>query len=378
MTVNYQVRLKDHNGSVVAIFVDWKVLTFNHEVNTVSTANFSIDGEDDRISLFLPDYQLEVWRADKDIGLDWYIEWEGFCRTKSLKYDSDGQATFTVYASSYLSLLKRRYILYYAGTPFTSKSGIGETVIKSFVSQNCTSIASTAMGRISNGIIPGFSVEPDYNRGYAWEGERTFKNLLTVVDDIALKTNLYYDVIGYGDALFQFLTYYEQRGENRTIDGVSTITGLNSYGNVPIVFSQEFGNMGSPLLTDDRGNEINMVAVLGQGQGTDRQVICRSNNDAIAESPWNIIESTKSATSQSTVSALNDVGDAFLEENQPQKKLDFNVLQLKSLYYGKDYTWGDRITAAFSGSNFNKLIIGSSITVSAGQIENININFGDV
>jgi len=378
MTVNYQVRLKDHNGTVAAIFVDWKVLTFNHEVNTVSTANLSINGEDDRISLFLPDYQIEVWRADKDIGLDWYIEWEGLCRTTTLKYDDDGQATFTAYASSYLSLLKRRHIMYYAGTTFTSKSGIGETVMKSFVIQNCTSIASTGLGRIGNGEFPGFSVEPDYHRGTTWEGERSFKNLLTVVDDIALKTGIYYDVIGYGDALFQFMAYDEQRGENRTTDGVSAITGLNSYGNVPVVFSQEFGNMGNPLLTKDRGNEINRVFVLGQGQGTDRQVIFRSNNDAIVESPWNLIESTKSATSQSTVSALNDVGDAVLEENQPQKKLDFDMLQLKSLYYGKDYTWGDRITASFSGENFNKLIVGANITVSARDMENINIKFGDV
>ena len=137
--------------------------------------------------------------------------------------------------------------------------------------------------------------------------------------------------------------------------------------------------MAVPTLTKSRSKSINAVYSLGQGEADERKVRLRES-DTVNDSPWNRIEMTKSVSQgDNDDAALDDAADELLEKKKEQTTLKFQALQLPATYYGKDYTWGDRVTAQFKDDELDKKIISSSITVSAEvDGEKIDIKFADV
>ena len=76
MSARYKVHLKDQTGTLVAIFDDFTNLEINKRLNSISTYNFQFQGNDDRISLFEIDGQVEIWRSDPINDIAWYLEFE--------------------------------------------------------------------------------------------------------------------------------------------------------------------------------------------------------------------------------------------------------------------------------------------------------------
>ena len=377
---DYKVRLKNQSGSLVAEFDSWRSLSFSHLINAPGSCRLEIDALDSRADLFELDGQIEVWRRNLDVGLDWYIEWEGFHRTGNDLVQQDNRQSFVSYSAGYLDLLRRRHIMYLAGTSQSAKSGVGETVIKSYVDQNAGLAALIANGRLGNidGNFSGLTIETDQGFGDSWEGARAFKNLLTTIADIAIETNVDVELVGTGAATYQFKVHDKQIGLDRTTVGLTT-SGLNAAGNVPVIFSLAFGNMAMPLLSINRSTEANAIFVLGQGEEDNREIVFRQDDIAIADSPWNQIELVKNATQESTTSGLNSVGDEALVEHQKKETINFIALQLESIFYGKDYKWGDLITARYKDLQFNKKIVDVRIVVSKTQEgEQINLEFADI
>ncbi len=377
---SYKVRLKDQSGVLVAEFDDWRSLSFSHIVNSPGACRFEIDALDSRASLFELDGQIEVWRRNLDVGLDWYLEWEGFHRTQNDLVQQNDNESFISYALGYLTLINRRHIMYVAGSDFTDKSGAGETVIKEYVNENAGPAALSANGRLGgvDGDITGLTIEADAGNGTAWEGARAYKNLLTVVNEIAVKTGVDIEVVGVGTVVYEFKVHDGQRGKDRSVVGLDPLTGLNGAGNAPVLFTLGFGNMALPLFSINRSTEVNAVYVLGQGEEANRSVILRQDLAAISDSPINRIEMIRNATQETTLAGLNSVGDEALIENQKLETLRFDVIQIEGTFYGKDYTWGDLITARYRDTEFNKKIVDVRVVVSNTQGgENIAIKFGD-
>lgn len=377
---DYKVRLKDQSGILVAEFDAWRSLSFSHIINSPGACRLEIDALDPRAALFELDGQIEVWRRNLDVGLDWYIEWEGFHRTQNDLTQQNDNESFVSYALGYLSLLNRRHIMYFAGTAQTDKSGAGEAVLKEFVDENAGPSALSANGRLGgvDGTIAGLTIEADQGNGASWEGARAYKNLLTVASEIAVETGVDIEVVGLGVAAYEFRVHDGQRGEDRTVVGLDA-AGLNGAGNAPVIFSRVFGNMAIPLFSVNRSTEINAVYALGQGEESDRTVVLRQDLSAIADSPINRVEMIRNATQESTTAGLNSVGDEALTENQKKETLRFDALQIEGTFYGKDYTWGDLITARYRTSEFNKKIVDVRLVVSNTQGgENITLEFADI
>ncbi len=359
-------------GQMVAEFdqAAWSSLTFTHKVNAPGSCAIEINDEDARARLFELDGQVEVWRRNQTVGLDWYLEWEGFHRTSNrLTRENDNQR-FLSFSAGYLNLLKRRAVMYFSGDAGSNKSGVGETMIKAYVNENAGPGALLSAGRIqeleSDGVTLGLSIEGDAGNGLSWSGGRSFRNLLTVIQNIANATGVAFDVIGIGTQLFEFRVYDGQRGLDRTTAGLDT-AGLNSAGNAPVIFSLGFGNMAVPVLSENRSQEITVSYVLGQGVAEERNIEEVRNLDAIADSPWNRIEDTINASNEATVSGnanLIAVGDEELEENKMKEKLSFSFMQIPSTFYGKDYTWGDVVTNRYEEKEFNQELDEVRVTVS--------------
>ncbi len=375
----YKVRLKNQDGELVAEFDNWRSMSYTHRVNTPGSARFEMDGYDERVAEFSLDGQLEIWRRNLNVELDWYLEWEGFVRTVNDLLQVNAKRSFVAFASGYAHLLKRRIIAYPAGSNGAVKDDFGETVMKRFVYENAGAGATVANGRISNGVFPGLFVEADSAAGINWNGARAYNSLYEECQDIARTTGVDFDIIGIGKALFEFRAYDGQRGIDRTNNGLNTFTGLNAAGNAPVIFSSEFGNMKTPLLSINRSNEVNKVYALGAGVEGDRATVVRTDNDSINVSPWNTLEDTISANEEDSDSGLNTQGDRVLKEKQLKETLSFAAMQLKSMYYGKHYHWGDLITAKYFAVEFDKKIIGVKVTVSKrSKGERIKLEFGDI
>jgi hypothetical protein len=378
--VEYKVRLKDHEGEVVAEFDQdaIKALKYTHMVNSHGSCRVEISGRDERRELFITDYQIEIWRRDLAVRLDWYLEWEGFMRTENDFTLSIDVERFVAWGFGYSHLLARAFVMYPSLSAGASKSGVGETVLKEYVFQNIGAAALVANGRLGDNVKAGLSIQADAGSGLTWEGSRAYKNLLLTLQEIATLTDVDYDVVSVGKALWEFRVYDSQRGEDRTIVGLDPATGRNAVGNVPIVFSLRRGNMAVPALSHNRSEELNAIYTLGQGVEDERIFTLSEDAAAQAISPWNRIEHVRNATQETEEGALEDVGEALLDQRSGVRNtLDFSVLQIPSVYYGKDYTWGDRVTAEYRTEIFNKKITQVVVVVNLEEGEQITIEYGD-
>ncbi len=379
MAISYYIVVKSQAGSKVAILDEWQKLSLSHVVNGLGAFSFAMDGDDSRTALCVVDGQIEIYRQDAAQSIANYLEFEGLIRRVEVGIDKQGLKTFTVKGRGYADLLARRIIAYYAGSAYTDKAAVAETVMKAFVSQNLAAAATTPP-RIADGVLTGFSVQADAAGGSVWTGARAYRNLLEVLQNIANDSGMDFDVVGTGAALFQFRTYAGQRGTDRTITGLVPATGRNGAGNAPVTFNVDSGNMANPVYTDDRLNEVNAVYVLGGGAESARTVAVRSDAARIADSPINRRENARDARNETTTAGLNSRGDAELEKLQRQEKFDFEFVPTDGIQYGRDFAWGDMITAKFDSYQANKKIVRATISVGASgkPDETIDLDFADV
>lgn len=380
MAARYKVHLKDQSGNLVAIIDDFTNLQVSHRLNSISTYNFQIDASDPVVDLFELDGQIEIYRNDSVNGIDWYLEFEGFHRNFTTQTFENGRETYTSYGRCYNDLLNRRIIAYYSGSAYASKSGVGETVMKEYVDENAGP-GATNPPRVFDGVTLGLSIEADAARGDAWAGSKSWQNLLTVCQQIANVSNIDFDIVGTGAQTFEFRVYDEQLGSDRTTDGLDIVTGLNGAGNAPVIFALAKGNMQQPTYSLKRMNEKNAVLVLGEGIADDRETEEREDATAIADSPWNRCETTKDARNYSTVAGYQSVGDNALEEGQAEELFDFVPLQVESTLYGRDYFFGDKITARYKDFERDKKIISVDILVNqegSSNPEKLSIVLGDI
>lgn len=361
----YQVRLYSTAGALLAVFDDWRTLELQRRVGTYDLLTFSIDGADSRVSLFTLDSIVEVWRRVE--GQQWYREAALFHRTPGRQITERGTRIFTCYARGLIDLLRRREILYPANTVFTLKGGPAETVMKQYVEENAGPTALFAEGRAADGALSGFTVEPSVGRGIEWAGQRSWQNLLDVLQEIAAAGNVDYDVVrtdvpGSGAATFEFRCYYPQLGTDRS---------------ATVQFATQFGNMQNPYYTLSRTEEYNRVIALGAGQESARRFIVQESAYTV-DSPWNTIEKTQDARQEDTLSGLLAVAAAALETGQPQEQFTFAAMQAAAYQYGRDYFLGDIVTAAFDDDiSTTKKITGVTMNVSEGR-ENVDLTFSDV
>lgn len=368
MASRREIRLYNTSYQLQRVFDTWRVLTFTKKVN--GWGFHAIDFDDQRQTLaqqFGLDYFIEIWREDPAAGIAPYKEYEGFHRTPQRQLTETGLRIFTSYGRTYTDLLARRAVLYRAGSAGAEKSGPGETVMNYYVWENAGNIATTAAGRLADGVTTGLAIAGSGSGGGPWSGKKAFQNLLDVLVDISNSTGVDFQVVRTGTGpTFEFRTYYPQLGLNRAQGSL-----------FPAVFGVPLANMQAPSYTLSRTEEITAVVVLGQGQDAQRAFLELTSATDLAASPWNRIEKTHDARNESTTAALQNEGLSQLAELGKKESFTFQVLQQSSLVYGRDYDLGDIVTATYGEISRNKKILEVSVSTGEGQ-ESINFVFGDV
>ena len=376
MAGSYQIQLADATGSVVAIIDDYRSLDISKVVNEIGNLTLVMSGFDSKVDLFEIDGQIIVYRRDMAYGIPWYEEWSGFVRKVEFAQQEDGDKSVTINAVTFNHLLKRRIIGYQAGVSQTVKSDAAETVMKEFVIENCGTDALAINGRMRDGLMLGFNVEADGGAGPLWEGQRSYTIILEVLKEINEATGMEFDVIKTGTSLFEFRTYYPQRGYDLTTTSIDVTTGLNAAGNAPVIFNPVMGNVMTMGYIDDRIEEKTVAITAGQGTGEQRNIIITTSAVSL-DSPYNDIEGYDDSRNTEDNSQLGVSGFAFLTENQQKQSFTIKPIQTRTSAYGLNYYWGDTVTAQYGSQiSLNKRIIRSSITVSEGE-ETIELEFAD-
>jgi len=373
---DYKVRLKNQAGVLVAEFDTWLSLYFTHKVNSRGTIRFEINGEDSRSELFVLDGQIEVWRRNPIVDLDWYLEWAGLFRTSNDFIKINDNNNYVAYGFSYLDFAHRGHIMWKSGTAQAFKEMAAETAMKEYVLENIGVLALASAGRRRDHVYPGLTVQASSGAGSTWAGASEDENLMSVLEDIAFFTAygeavIDFDIVANGDAQFEFRTYPGQRGTDHTETG----------GNTPVIFSTTYGNMAVPMLSKNRSSEKTVAFALGRGIESEREVSIEVSAEA-SDSPWNAIETVANASSTTGADQVSQrvaVAKSELRENQFEEALSFQVLQLPSVYYGKHYTWGDKVTANYKGQKFDRKIAEVRVSVSPNaNSEKIDISFSDL
>lgn len=377
IAANYYCILKDTTGTRMHTFDRWINLEYMNEIGGVGYYIFTIDGNDMRKLSFTTDAIFEVWRSIPGLGVPWYKAFEGFHRTPNRKTSSKGQKTFTSMGVGFNDLLYRTDIAYKSGTIMSTKSAPAETVMKAYVQENCGTLATVSNLRQSDGVLPGFTVEADTGAGDVWSGDRSGANLLEVLQEIMNAKHIDFKVVaGPTPATFIFKTFANQLGTDRTNTSIDANSGMNAAGNAPVKMSIEFANIREIEYEANRSAEINVVHVLGKGEGSLRDwatVYSTAKND----SPWNRREVARPSTNQEFMYQLEDYGHTVLAENAMKETFRFNPLQQPSCAFGKHYVTGDRLTVIMEEIVRNKRIMSDKVSI-ANKDETIELNFADV
>lgn len=367
----YKVKLIDRDtGKQKAEFDNWRILYFGDRVNGIGWYQFAIDGLDSRKELFRLDDFVEIWRSDIYSGLNWYRELLGMHRTSVHHIFDNGNTQYSSYGRTANDMLNRRIIAYRTGSGYADKSGPAEEVMKEFVYENAGA-GATSPPRLLDGVISGLTVQGTGTGGDTWSGGRAGENLFALLQNIAESTGVDFLLVPTGYGTWEFRTYPNQLGTDRTYDPQAQ--GNVTPGRAPVVFSVQRANMSDPVLSYNRTEEVNTVFVWGPGEEEDRLVeIVEDDVSAIETSPWNQMEMSVSANGQETSDELIALGWETIFERRPRFDINFNPIQQKSLVYGRDYFLGDRVSAAFPGVKeidvvTNKKIIAVTINISGGD-----------
>ncbi len=354
----YQVKVYSAAGEHLATFVGWERMAFTRKVNDVSEHAIEWCGSQREIAemagWFELDGQVEVLRCDPDVGVDWYVEYEGLHRRQRIWKDDKGWH-FCSSGYSYMHLLARRIVAAYAETSGSDKAGPAETVMKAYVREQ---IGPDAGERSA----PYFSVEANGGRGNYWSGTGMGKNLLNLLQEIAAVGGGDFDVVGTGHPGYEFRWYTGQRGTDRRDS---------------VIFSLELGNMANPVW-EAAGGQANAVLVAGQGEGAERERLWVEDEDAQGLSPWNRIEVFRDARDvpSGDTEALTLRGQELLAQNRGVRSLRFDVQQTLGYRYGAHYFLGDLVTAQFMGVSVARKI--TAVTFQVERAETISVEMSDV
>lgn len=262
---------------------------------------------------------------------------------------------FALTAVGYLALLRMRIVAYPAlvanKTYFSAAKA--ETIMKSLVTANITSAATTANGRIRNGTnwpATVISIAADGAGGSTQEWYCAQENLLETLQKLAATAVGDFDLVKTAANVFEFRFYAGQLGTNRTGS---------------VVFSLGHGNMRDPIYSYNRLNEATAAIVGGQGEASAREFVVRTGTDHAAENDIEVFVPATDVESGNTA-GLDSAGDSMLEERRARETFSFKVLQTPAVRFGSEYFLGDLVTAVnpYTGASLNQKIVGVTLNYS--------------
>lgn len=351
---NFHLDLYDQNGVRKAVLSDALTLNYQVKVNYPGNVTFTLHGDHEMASQILPGWRCDVWRQLPN-GT-WRKEFMSFVEGINWQYTDRPEITYT--GAGLLSILSKRVVAYYANT--TDKTAFqnysSELIAKLLVRDNVGYMATTANGRLLNGVITNFDYESSQNRGVTLNWFCAWENLLTTLQKLAKAGGFDFDVLPFG-AGYRFYWYLGQLGTDRTSS---------------VIFSLERGNMSNPRHNQNVSGAANVAVVGGKGEDSLRQIQVVQGVDY---STLTHSETFLDATDVDTAEALIDRGEGKLAELNVSSKFEFEILQSEYSNWNVDYFLGDlvKVISPRDGSVFVSKIDSAVVSFTESGSETIEI-----
>jgi len=386
MPVLYRVDIENSAGSTVAIFEDFRSLSFTQRISAKGEYQLTLSGFDSRIGEIQDDSIVRIWFQDNTFGIDWLNIFNGIHKTFSDSLSPNGQQIYTSYGPAMEELLEKTWILYPTDSAQANKSGAASSVMLSYVYENVGAGGTASRDYPAQNLV---TLAADPILGGTWSGSKARKNLMATIREIsdftrennaAITDKVDFRVTYLGGFQFQFEV--GQLGIDRTTEGLHIGSGgLNAAGNAPLIFSAQLGNIQSERLSRSRYNEANVVVALGQGYGSDRRVEVATDTDSLAVSGIAQRESVVNSVQSDTAADLVGSAKAKLKELVSKEQFNFNPRRGAQVLY-RDYFLADFVTAQSnrSGVRVNKQLrsISTSVNPDGEEVDEIRMEFEDI
>lgn len=355
----YEVWLLRDDGTPLALLDNVGPFSYTLVVNNVGHFSVTLpSGIDTR--LIAKDRRIRIWRKPDDGAMR--LAFEGLIRRTKVTTSALGLTTRTVSGYDLTGLLKRRIVAFAAGSANAAMTDQADDMITEIVDDNFRTGASAAR-QISSTymtIAASPAAGPSLTKGFA------YRNVLDVLRDIAdasrqAGTYLFFGIVPTGESTFEFRTRTGEWGRDRSSDS----------GN-GLIFGMEFGNLSTPLLDEDATDEVNFAYGLGRGEEAARDVQTSEDTTRSGASIFARSEAAINAVLESTSAGVADVADGRVLKGRPLTLFTAKLLSVPGAVYGKDYDFGDRVTATYDGRQFDCLIRAVTVTVDENGAEDID------
>jgi len=375
------LRHKNRHGVVKrSAITDYLWLTYRNVVNEPGRLNFGLHGDHDVVDTLADFDQFEVWRRNVAHSLPWHIDFYAIYREPHHYTDDDGVNNFDAKCPGQMSILGYRHIAYAASvvnrSQFTNVPA--ETIAKTLVAYNCTSLATTADGRHRNGDLAagmGMSivVAPDQGRGNIIS--KSFANgklLRALTQTLAPISGGDFALTQTAGTTWTFEFYPGQLGDDKSI------------GSNRVEFSLERGNLLRPSLRIKKLDEATVAIIGGKGRDTSRIYAVAEGDDYRSD---NDIEIFVNATNEDT-DGLPDAGATKLSGIRALKVFDFGVLQTAQTFYARQsvigkttYREGDIVSIVYRDDEYVRKVRAIKVDVQnpgAGAVAFVSVETEDV
>lgn len=323
----YRVDFLDRTtGTKYAEVIDYEEGAINCKVNSPGMLTLTLK-KDHAVFEDLGDYDfVEVYRKDPEKGIDWALEFGGIFVYINIAEPSEDVPYANLIAFDYLIYLNWRIIAYLAETTNRSKfsNAKAETISKTLVDYNLGPNATDSARKLSGGSLTGFTIDTDQNRGTSLTISCAFRNLLEVLQEIAVKGGGDFNIIRTG-ANLKFYWYPGQLGTDRRDT---------------LIFAKERGNIQNPEYEKSRIDERTIVLAGGAGEAQDRYTTTFTGDTYSSANHKEFFMDARDLTSDDSAE-LGDRADAKLDEYKLEETTTLEIVQIEGCLYGIDYFLGD-------------------------------------
>jgi len=355
------------SGGFVGSLQCWISLTLKHTVNAPTVGSLVLDGRDPIIQYLNLDSHVWIYRSNPLLGIKYYREAALFHRSPDQTWDERAQYSYTSALIGYEELLSRRILMGGADEAYCTGSYSAERAMKKIVETQCGIAGTRTLATTSR--ISGLSVSPSADRGQVWSGYQFDSSVLSYLQEIAEARSMALKVSSSTPAAFVFDAYPIPFGADRTTPVVAN--GRNAAGNIPVIFSEQRGNVSKIRYRHVRDQEGNVVLSRDSGY--------MKSTAAATDSPWNAREV---AVSISADESADSAADFRLSSMAAREELELDIIQLPNCCYGKDYFLGDWVSVYVANLDrvFTKVITGVTIKLERNESqldETVFVECGD-
>lgn len=341
---NYYLNLNNPFGSRIATIDKFIKLDYARSVNNIGALTAIIP------IWFFPlvkEYStLEVWRTAAP-GTSFYLDLETIWIIVSYRVylTEKGELLLEIKAVDTMALLFWRYVVYFAGSAQSSKTGLAGNVIKAVARENVSSAANDFTGtNTTRGLASSvFSVAADLGDGTTIALDFAWRNVLDVLQNMAdMTTNagfyLAFDVVANPFGILEFRTYANQRGSDHRL------TSQN-----PVIIDPTAGNATQTSLDYSFENESNYIYCAGQGENALRNVKTAFDLTRINAGLFARREYFQDARQSALDTQIQNQANAMLRAGRGLTIFDNQIIQTGTNRLGIEYNYGDIIPAQFQG-----------------------------